>query len=64
MIYRIKAFVRWLRWSLRMGVSYHEYPHDMYGTGLPEAWHVVGWYEAGGKVIAFRNIDWTVRFLW
>ena len=55
--YRIKAVIRWLRYSLRIGISFHSYePHEA-GTCL-------GWYEARGRCIAFLEHDGTRQFIW
>lgn len=57
MIYKIKALIRWMRYSLKFGVSYHPY-------GAGEAGSYLGWYEASGNCIAFRDGDGKVQFLW
>lgn len=58
MIYKVKALVRWLRYSLRVGVSYHDYSQGSDVGGY------VGWYESRGQCIAFRDVDGGVQFLW
>lgn len=55
-MYKIKALIRWLRFSLRVGVSYHHY-----GSG-EDCGQFVGYYQARGKCIAFRNEDGTIHF--
>lgn len=62
MIYKVKALVRWLRYSLRVGVSYHAYDNAQVESANFE--HPRGWYEARGKTIAFRGSDGGVQFLW
>ncbi len=55
-MYNIKALIRWLRYSLRFGVSYHRY-----GEG-DDCGQFVGYYKSRGKVIAFRNVNGSIHF--
>lgn len=63
LVYKIKAFVRWMRYSLRFGVSYHRYTDEQIESA--EGFdHPLGYYEARGNCIAFRESDGRVSFLW
>ena len=61
--YKIKALVRWMRYSLRFGVSYERYTPEQIETAVNFD-HPLGYYMARGNCIAFRESDGSVRFLW
>ncbi len=62
-MFKIKALIRWMRYSLRVGVSYHPYSQDQIESA-ENFDHPLGWYEAGGDCIAFRADDGSKQFLW
>jgi hypothetical protein len=56
--YRVKALWRWLLYvGLRRAVRYRAY-------GVESDTGYKGWYEIGGRVIAFRRLDGSNQFLW
>ena len=61
--YKIKALVRWLRYSLRFGVSYERYTKEQIKSAKGFD-HPLGYYEARGRCIVYREADGTVKFLW
>ena len=63
LVYKIKALIRWARYSLRFGVSYHRYTDEQIQSA--EGFdHPLGWYEARGNTIAFRGDNGEIEFLW
>jgi hypothetical protein len=56
MIYRTKALIRWVCYTLRIKISYHKYGYDCGGYQ--------GWYESRGRCIAFRENDGRIQFHW
>lgn len=66
-LYKVKAFIRWLRYQLRLGIVYETYSEDGEIEDMALDYNVggyVGWYEARGHCIAFRNVDGNIQFKW
>ena len=56
-MYTIKAMIRWVRYQMRVGVTYHPYEEWEAGT-------YQGWYDHFGSCIAFKRDDGSVQWLW